>query len=82
MAGKKPEKRQRVPHEETVMVAVRLEKSSHDTLNNLVAMDLDRPTISTLIRRAVREYIERQRKPGVTVGPKDRESHETAKNFT
>jgi hypothetical protein len=51
-----------VEHEELKLVAVRIEASYHDLLAEVAADDPDRATVSTLIRRAIREYLQRQKK--------------------
>lgn len=59
MAAKKVAK---VEHEETEVVGVRVERSYVSSLKELAAADPDRATVSVLIRRAIREYLQRQGK--------------------
>jgi hypothetical protein len=48
--------------EELKLTGVRIEPSSIKALEDLAKNDPERVTVSTLIRRAVREYLERQGK--------------------
>jgi len=55
-------KRMSAKREELKITGVRIEPSSLKALEELVKNDPERATVSTLIRRAVREFIERQGK--------------------
>jgi hypothetical protein len=55
-------KRAGVKHEGLKLVAVRIESSYHKLLTEVAKDDPDRASVSTLIRRAIREYLQRQKK--------------------
>ncbi len=48
--------------EKTKLIAVRLELSYCKALDSLALADPERTTVSTLVRRAIREYLQRQGK--------------------
>jgi len=55
----KPTKRER---EDLELTGVRIEPSSLRALQEIAENDPERATVSTLIRRAIREYLQRQGK--------------------
>lgn len=48
--------------EELILIAARIEKSYKELLKDVALADANRPSESALIRRAIREFLERQGK--------------------
>jgi hypothetical protein len=48
--------------EKTKLIAVRVEESYCKLLDKIALADPERATVSTLVRRAIREYLQRQGK--------------------
>lgn len=65
MAAKKKrtvDRGRRIEREELKLIAVRIEPAHDALLEELAAADPERATVSVLIRRAIREYLQRQGK--------------------